>query len=274
MTEDGAVGAADILRAGNGPAVILIHASVSSARQWRRLSDRLADRFTVLAANMIGYGATPTWPGRRKQTLDDQAASIERAIGDVDGPIAIVGHSFGGSVAMKLAARLGSRVTRLGLIEPNPVNLLRDEGRDDAFAEAHALFEFLRATTSKGDWTTAAERFSEYWAGAGSWAETPPERRDMFVDGLRPNPFEWGRRAGRENDARRMGRAAAARDDAVRLRRAAAADRRDRGSFARRAFPLAARRHTPRRPYGAGYAARRRQPVGRDDARAMTMRAP
>jgi hypothetical protein len=44
----------DFLEAGSGPAVILVHSSVSGARQWRRLIDELKSEFLVRAVNLFG----------------------------------------------------------------------------------------------------------------------------------------------------------------------------------------------------------------------------
>jgi pimeloyl-ACP methyl ester carboxylesterase len=68
----------DFLEAGSsGPVVMLVHSSVSGARQWRRLMDDLKDRFRVRAVNLFGYGKTPPWPNEVRQSLDDQARLVE-----------------------------------------------------------------------------------------------------------------------------------------------------------------------------------------------------
>ena len=47
----------DFLESGAaGPVVMLVHSSVSGARQWRRLMEDLKDRFRVRAVNLFGYG--------------------------------------------------------------------------------------------------------------------------------------------------------------------------------------------------------------------------
>ena len=130
----------DYLEAGSsGPVVMLVHSSVSGARQWRRLMDDLKDQFRVRAVNLFGYGKTPPWPAEATQTLSDQARLVEAALPPDAGEIYVVGHSFGGSVAMKAAARLAGRVARLVLLETNPFYLLAQAGRMDAFAEAVEL---------------------------------------------------------------------------------------------------------------------------------------
>jgi pimeloyl-ACP methyl ester carboxylesterase len=160
----------DFLEAGSsGPVVMLVHSSASGARQWRRLMDDLRDQFRVRAINLFGYGKTPAWPGATAQSLDDQADLVEAALPENTGEVFLVGHSFGACVAMKAAARLAGRVSRLVLLEANPFSLLAQAGRAEAFAEAIALRDCIKTFGARGEWATAAERFADYWGGAGSW---------------------------------------------------------------------------------------------------------
>jgi pimeloyl-ACP methyl ester carboxylesterase len=181
----------DFLEAGNGPTVVMVHSSVSGARQWRPLMDYLKAEFHLRAVNLFGYGKTAPWPGERKQTLDDQARLVEAALPTNADAVCLVGHSFGGSVAMKAAARLSGRVVRLVLLEANPFYLLKQAGRAEAFAEVMELRNFVKKFGSLGEWSTAAEKFADYWGGAGSWHAMSPERRCGFTQALKPNFFEW-----------------------------------------------------------------------------------
>ncbi|PWJ21043.1 alpha/beta hydrolase [Jannaschia seohaensis] len=173
-----------------GPAVILLHSSVAGAGQWRRTKAALGDRFHCIAPDLYGYGASPGWCGPGRQTLDDQVALIEAAL-PMEGSFSIVGHSFGGTVAMQLAARHPDRIDRLVLIEPNPFPLLAEAGRDAAFGEAKSLRAHIARAGIDGDWARAAEVFADYWTGLGSWAAMPSTRRDAFARALRPNLHEW-----------------------------------------------------------------------------------
>jgi pimeloyl-ACP methyl ester carboxylesterase len=148
----------DFLEAGSsGPVVMLVHSSVSGARQWRRLMDDLKDRFRVRAVNLFGYGKTPPWPAETLQSLDDQARLVEAALPADADEIYLVGHSFGGSVAMKAAARLAARVTKLVLLETNPFYLLWLSGRRDAFAEAMDLRNCIKKFGALGEWASGAQ---------------------------------------------------------------------------------------------------------------------
>jgi pimeloyl-ACP methyl ester carboxylesterase len=182
----------DFLEAGSaGPLVMLLHSSVSGARQWRRLMDDLKDQFRVRAVNLFGYGKTPPWSVEAAQSLDDQARLVEAALPENTDEVYLVGHSFGGLVAMKLAAHMPGRVKKLALLEPNPAYLLAQSGHLDAFAEIMDLRNCIKQCGSRGEWATAAERFADYWGGAGSWRDMSPERRAAFTEALKPNFFEW-----------------------------------------------------------------------------------
>lgn len=181
----------DFVAAGAGPTVVLIHSSVAGAGQWRQIMARLSDRYRLIAVNLYGYGATNPWDGPADQTLDDQARLLAGIMAEADQPLSIVGHSFGGSVSMKLAALFPDCVDRLVLIEPNPFYLLRLAGRDDAFHEAMTLRNCIKENGHAGTWAAAAAVFADYWTGAGSWDAMSEDRRAKFADALMPNFHEW-----------------------------------------------------------------------------------
>jgi len=176
---------------GQGQPVVLIHSSVSANRQWRTLTEILKDRYRVLAINLFGYGDTTPWSGAAPQSLYAQAQLIIALAEELGTPLHLVGHSFGGSVALKAAALLGSRVGRLILLEPNPFYLLKQNGRTDAFLEARSLRDHVKCYGALGDWRKVAERFADYWVGDGSWNTMSEKRRAAFADSLPPNFYEW-----------------------------------------------------------------------------------
>jgi pimeloyl-ACP methyl ester carboxylesterase len=181
----------DYMDEGRGQTVVLIHSSVSGNRQWRALSAALSSRYRVLAPNLFGYGETTAWPGSTRQTLSAQAMLVLALCEAVAGPIHLVGHSFGGAVALKVAEYLGSRLRSLVLLEPNPFHLLQQAGRTRAFREALRLRNHVKCFAAFCDWRQAAERFADYWLGDGAWAAMPEKRRAAFAASLPPNVHEW-----------------------------------------------------------------------------------
>jgi len=101
--------------AGSGPPVVLIHGMVNSSRHWREVAMALADRYTVIAPDLIGHGdsATP----RGDYSLGAHAASIRDLLAVLGIERAtIVGHSLGGGVAMQFFYQFPQRTERLVLV--------------------------------------------------------------------------------------------------------------------------------------------------------------
>ncbi|WP_158275576.1 alpha/beta fold hydrolase, partial [Maritimibacter sp. 55A14] len=153
--------------------------------------DLLSNRFHLIAVNLIGYGGTAAWHGERAQTLEDQARLISPFLPADGGKVSIVGHSFGGSVAMKAAALFKDRIHRLILIEPNPFYLLAQHGRTEALQEALRLRRIIKEHGASGVSTAAAEEFANYWTGEGSWQAMSEDRQLKFTEALKPNFHEW-----------------------------------------------------------------------------------
>jgi pimeloyl-ACP methyl ester carboxylesterase len=101
--------------AGSGPPVVLIHGMVNSSHHWREVALRLADRYTVIAPDLIGHGdsATP----RGDYSLGAHATVIRDLLTAIGvGGATIVGHSLGGGVAMQFFWQFPQRVERLVLV--------------------------------------------------------------------------------------------------------------------------------------------------------------
>jgi pimeloyl-ACP methyl ester carboxylesterase len=164
---------------------------VSGNRQWRALMEALKDRYRVLAINLFGYGETTSWPGTAPQSLYAQAQLVLALCEEAGTPVHFVGHSFGGSVALKAAMLLGPRVESLILLEANPFYLLKQNGRTQAFLESRALRDHVKCFGALGEWPKVAQRFADYWLGDGSWDAMPEKRRVVFAESLSPNFYEW-----------------------------------------------------------------------------------
>ena len=101
--------------AGEGPVLVLVHGMTSSSATWARAGALLARRFTIVAPDLLGHGETVTGGG--DYSLGAQATLLRDVIVALGHDRAtLVGHSFGGGVAMQFAYQYPERCERLVLV--------------------------------------------------------------------------------------------------------------------------------------------------------------
>ena len=164
--------------AGAGPGVVCLHSNASSSGQWRGLMELLAPKFHVLAADSYGAGKSPPWPAGRQVELRDEVALLEPVFARAGDPFVLVGHSYGGAVALMAALAHPGRVHALVLYEPTLFALIDAEMSppNDADGIKSAVMA-ASACLDAGDRDRAAEQFIDYWMGKGAWARTPEARK-------------------------------------------------------------------------------------------------
>ena len=165
------------------PTVIALHCSGSTGRQWSKLALALGDRFTLIAPDLIGSGATPHWNGARF-CLADEAARINAIIDGCKGDVHLVGHSYGGGVALRVAIERPARIASLSLYEPTAFHVLRQfrvNGRRGTIAEIRSIAGRVAHDVAVEDYAAAARQFVDYWNGAGTWAAIKPELQAELI---------------------------------------------------------------------------------------------
>jgi pimeloyl-ACP methyl ester carboxylesterase len=102
-------------RAGSGPVVVLVHGIAGSSSTWKRAMPRLAERFTVIAPDLMGHGASAK--PATEYSLGAHANFL-RDLLDVLGHerATFVGQSLGGGIVMQLAYQFPERCERLVLV--------------------------------------------------------------------------------------------------------------------------------------------------------------
>jgi pimeloyl-ACP methyl ester carboxylesterase len=102
-------------KAGSGPTLLLLHGLGCNSGTWLPLMPKLAERFTVIAPDLLGHGdsAKP----RGDYSLGGYANGMRDLLTllDVD-RVTVAGHSFGGGIAMQFAYQFPERTERVVLI--------------------------------------------------------------------------------------------------------------------------------------------------------------
>jgi lipase len=133
--------------------VLAIHGVTGHGQRWRTLATRHLTEFAIAAPDLIGHGRS-SWAA--PWTIDSNVAALADLLdADTAGPVVVVGHSFGGAVALNLAAARPDLVAALVLLDP-AVGLdgawMRDIA-DDMFASPdYTDREEARAEKADGSW--------------------------------------------------------------------------------------------------------------------------
>jgi pimeloyl-ACP methyl ester carboxylesterase len=164
---------------GEGEPVVLLHSGGFSARQWRKLGDALSNTHRVLAPDLLGYGASSPWPVGAPFHLRQDLAALEAMLDSVPAPAHLVGHSYGGLLALKLALSRPRQVRSLALFEPVAFAVLDEPSDADARASIHLVQHDYRAGAEGADdaWLGA---FVDWWNGPGAWTSLAEDARASF----------------------------------------------------------------------------------------------
>jgi haloacetate dehalogenase len=131
---------------GDGPPLLLLHGFPQTHAMWHKVAGRLAERFTVVATDLRGYGDSEKVP-----TAEDHSSYSKRAMAQDQVEVMrvlgferfqVVGHDRGGRVAHRMAIDHSTRVIRLTVLDIVPT-LTTFENVDQALATAYYHWFFL-----------------------------------------------------------------------------------------------------------------------------------
>ncbi len=158
------------------PTVILCHSTGMGSMQWARIARGLAPRRCVMP-DWLGYGASdPVMHGVKDWTIDLDA--VLALIDAEEGPVDLVGHSYGGFLALRAALVRPDAVRRVAVHEPVLWNTLRTGGEQVHCESFEAICAGLAEVPRGGEaWL---EGFVDFWNGVGAWQALPPTRADVW----------------------------------------------------------------------------------------------
>jgi len=179
-----------IRQSGRGPAVVCLHSSISSSKQWKGLMTELESDHHVIAPDLYGYGASPVPAKADPFSIDHEIELLCQMLADIPGPFHLIGHSYGAAVAFRLAVRYPTRVRSLVAYEPVLFNLMVGDDSDEA-TEIGSVRTEVEAMVGKGEFEEAAERFVDYWSGAGVWNKMPVSAKDKIIQRMWKVVFDF-----------------------------------------------------------------------------------
>lgn len=148
--------------------VLMLHSSLSSGRQWQGLKLALKKQYQVLNPDLTGYGNnTSDYP--RPMRLSDEAEHLWPLLeANPAGSVILIGHSFGGAIALHMARTRPELFKAVVLFEPVAFHLLK--------TTQPALYQQVLQLSQKMlslDAASAAALFIDYWQGDGYFSHLP-----------------------------------------------------------------------------------------------------
>jgi pimeloyl-ACP methyl ester carboxylesterase len=170
---------------GSGAPVIFVHGSLSDYRTWLPILDDFSESNRAISVSLRHY-YPEKWDGREgqislQQHADDMAVFIETLN---IGPVFLIGHSRGASVAMLMASQHPQLTQGLILADPSPLASMVPEDADLQAAEKirKELIADIMKHYREGDTESGLRVFVNYVAGSDVWDKTPDEIRNVLRD--------------------------------------------------------------------------------------------
>ncbi|TDK41295.1 alpha/beta fold hydrolase [Antarcticimicrobium luteum] len=167
---------------GHGPRQVLaIHCTLAHSGAWRGIAAQLEAEATFTAFDMLGHGRSPDWDGQGD--VQDRMTEIGESF--LTERMDVIGHSFGATVALRLAAAHPDRVRSLTMVEPVYFCFAMQDD-PEALALHEADTAAFTGPLERGEYETGARLFNELWGGAGvSWDDMPEAARAGMVRSIR-----------------------------------------------------------------------------------------
>ncbi|QUJ75532.1 alpha/beta fold hydrolase [Sulfitobacter albidus] len=149
---------------------LAIHCTLGHSGAWRGLAGELSETVSLLAFDLPSHGKSGVWD--RTGNVHDVATNMARGL--IEAPMDLIGHSFGATIALRIAVESPELVRSLTMIEPVyfAAAIADDPALLDDYRRENAA---LDAAFASGDEREAARVFNRDWGDGTPW-DTLPER--------------------------------------------------------------------------------------------------
>ena len=164
----------DYIEYGQGPAILFIPGSFSTPAAWTAIQKLLPKDYRFISTSLCGYGTTEERRSIRNFRMDNQIEIIEAVVDKIGEPVHLVGHSFGGMVA--LASALST--------------IIDSFQHHQLFEETKKIKEDYEAAFHAGE-KDAVRIIIDFWGGEGSFAAMPEVVREYCRQTAFSNVLDW-----------------------------------------------------------------------------------
>jgi pimeloyl-ACP methyl ester carboxylesterase len=187
---DEARGRIDYDECGSGPAIVLLPGSCSTGAAWRPVIAAWDNRFRCITTSLLGYGGTRERRTAGNPSISHNAEAMESVIRRAGGRVHLVGHSFGGLVALAVALRNRVSLASLVIIEAPAVDILRERKENRHYRVFRRMTDAYFADFTGGN-SEAIAAMIDFYGGAGTFTSWPPRVRAYAAATTPVNILDW-----------------------------------------------------------------------------------
>jgi pimeloyl-ACP methyl ester carboxylesterase len=185
-----AQGRIDYDESGAGPTMVLVPGSCSTGAAWRPVMSAWNGEFRCVTTSLLGYGGSEERRRTGDASIVHEAQMLEAVIRKAGGHVHLVGHSFGGLVALAVALRKRVPLASLAIVEAPAAELLRGCGELEHYHAFHQMTDSYFADFAGGNLEAIAGMI-DFYGGAGTFASWPPRVRGYAVETTPVNILDW-----------------------------------------------------------------------------------
>ncbi len=187
---EGERGSIEYDESGDGPTIVLVPGSCSTGAAWRSIIAQWENGFRCVTTSLLGYGGTAERRAIFDTDIAHEAEMLEAVIRRASCAVHLVGHSFGGLVALAVALRNRVPLRSLTIIEAPAAELLRYDGEHQHYRAFRAMTSAYFAAFRAGE-REAIGAMIDFYGGAGTFAAWPQRVRSYAVATTAVNILDW-----------------------------------------------------------------------------------
>lgn len=172
---------------GSGSPIVFIHGSYATSSTWKKMINQLSEHHRCISIKLPGHGGAPEANDFDAPTVETELDILRQVVESLtdklihDEPIHIVGHSFGGVVALAQALKGNLNLSQVTLFEPVSTWVL-DRVGDQEMSDRVQLFldKYTQDIANKKQY--AYGQVIDFWGEEGAFDSLP----DFIKDGMEP----------------------------------------------------------------------------------------
>lgn len=159
--------------------ILAIHGSASSGAFWRPLKEQCGEQRGVFAPDLMGYGKAASVVLPERPSLAYRASPLVQEV-QRHGPVHLVAHSFGSSVAMEILKTIPRLILSLTVYEPVMPAIFKSGCQEQDLAYLGDFVDLSRVVSGASP-AVGMESFINFWDHQGAWSALPELVRNKLL---------------------------------------------------------------------------------------------